>query len=76
MPPCSVTHAEQAILSTGLFDFQNDDLVVSKYWWVYVFFAAALTALVGLGWSVTNPVRRGWLRNVRKGRMAYRAVTT
>ncbi|KAH8904144.1 hypothetical protein BR93DRAFT_971214 [Coniochaeta sp. PMI_546] len=58
-----------AILSTGLVDFQPDELVVSKYWWVYVSFATALTALVVLGWSLANPVRPGWLRDRQKTRI-------
>lgn len=57
-----------AILSTGLVDFNSDQLVVSKFWWVYASFATALTALVFLGWSLANPVKLGWLRNMQKRR--------
>ncbi|OIW25551.1 hypothetical protein CONLIGDRAFT_684100 [Coniochaeta ligniaria NRRL 30616] len=57
-----------AILSTGLFDFQPDELVVSKYWWVFVSFAVALTALVVLAWSLATPARPDRLRNMLKTR--------
>ncbi|KAB5528015.1 hypothetical protein GE09DRAFT_411675 [Coniochaeta sp. 2T2.1] len=54
-----------AIFSTGLVDFQQNNLVVSRYWWVFVCLASVLTALVVLGWVMVRPVDRRWLRTVQ-----------
>ncbi len=61
---------EQAIVGTGLFDFQHDYLVVIKHWRVDVTLAGATTALVGMvGSGEFWP--RGWpleyVHGARKG---------
>jgi hypothetical protein len=48
---------EKMVLSTGLFDYQENDVLVPKYLWVYVCLLAVFIAVVILWWTMARSGR-------------------